>query len=330
MALILEVRDARGNVRWHALAHGPLTIGRALTNDIIIDDPYVDGRHARLAVSDDGRLQLHDSGSVNGVLLNEQRSAGAIDVLPGVAVRIGRTTLRFRDQDEAVAPALVDAAESPAPPPADTSVQREFVPRSPRWQVGLLASFLAVAIGNAWLTSIMRSPWGVAIAAGLVAMMFLCVWAFAWAATARGTMRKIQFARHLTVASAAFLGALLLFNAEQWIQFLFPGNRGLVALIGLAMFALMVAAIAEHLSTSSLSWKKRWRVAALVVAGIVAPFAIIGSVSRNTNLDVNAVRTVASLKPLHDRLVPAGSIEDFTSSLNALRSEVDKLKDEEK
>ena len=51
MALILELRDGRGISAWHRLETLPLTIGRALSNDIIVDDAYADAHHARIAVS---------------------------------------------------------------------------------------------------------------------------------------------------------------------------------------------------------------------------------------------------------------------------------------
>ena len=58
MALILEIRDARGVPTWHRLDALPLTIGRGLSNDIILDDPYLDANHARIALDEAGGVAI--------------------------------------------------------------------------------------------------------------------------------------------------------------------------------------------------------------------------------------------------------------------------------
>ena len=52
MAMILEVVHPSGTRTWHRLGDRPVTLGRGLANDLILDDPYVDARHARIAVDE--------------------------------------------------------------------------------------------------------------------------------------------------------------------------------------------------------------------------------------------------------------------------------------
>src|SRR6185369_14452590 len=94
----------------HRITALPLTVGRALTNDIILDDPYIDAEHARIVLGDDGVLRIDDLGSVNGLRTNGSKVDRVVTVHAGDEVRIGRTTLRFRDVNELVAPALMDDA----------------------------------------------------------------------------------------------------------------------------------------------------------------------------------------------------------------------------
>ena len=122
MALILEIRDAGGNATRHRLGALPLTLGRGLSNDIILDDPYLDALHARIALGPDGRIEIDDLGTVNGLVAGGSRATGPVAVEAGSEVRAGRTILRFRDADEAMPPALADATSpvarpAPAVPP---------------------------------------------------------------------------------------------------------------------------------------------------------------------------------------------------------------------
>ena len=76
LALVeLHERDGRiGRVvdvwRW------PLTLGRAMDNDVVIDDPHVAPHHATLALADDGQLHLQPQTSLSGVRVNGKRAAG--------------------------------------------------------------------------------------------------------------------------------------------------------------------------------------------------------------------------------------------------------------
>lgn len=60
---------ARSDDRVYAIHHSPFSIGRALDNDIILDDRRVSRHHARLTL--DGKaVQVADLGSANGTTVN--------------------------------------------------------------------------------------------------------------------------------------------------------------------------------------------------------------------------------------------------------------------
>jgi pSer/pThr/pTyr-binding forkhead associated (FHA) protein len=69
-----------------------LRIGREAGNDLIIPDPTVSRRHARI-VPEGGMLVLYDEGSTNGTFVNEQRITRQ-PIQPGDIVRFGN--VRFR------------------------------------------------------------------------------------------------------------------------------------------------------------------------------------------------------------------------------------------
>jgi hypothetical protein len=85
----------------YELNKGIITIGRDITNDIVINDPEVSRHHARLTQTGAG-YTLEDLGSTNGTFVNGQRLTGARPLANGDMVGMGETvTLAY----EAISPA---------------------------------------------------------------------------------------------------------------------------------------------------------------------------------------------------------------------------------
>ncbi len=70
-----------------------LTLGRDLSNDIVLDDPLVSRFHGRLDVG--SPTAIHDLGSFNGIFVNGQRVVGASVLEPGCEVILGNQTFRW-------------------------------------------------------------------------------------------------------------------------------------------------------------------------------------------------------------------------------------------
>ena len=73
----------------HDLA-SELTIGRAATCEITIDDTYASQIHARVFRRDDDHV-LEDLGSTNGTYLNRQKVSSATNLQTGDHLQIGST-----------------------------------------------------------------------------------------------------------------------------------------------------------------------------------------------------------------------------------------------
>jgi len=73
---------------------GSVTIGRAPTSDITVDDPSVSRQHATVT-TEDGRARVLDLNSHNGVRLNGRRIAGWQPLHGGDAITLGNATLVF-------------------------------------------------------------------------------------------------------------------------------------------------------------------------------------------------------------------------------------------
>ncbi len=74
----------------YELNKGIITLGRDITNDIVINDPEVSRHHCRLTQGGGG-FTIEDLGSTNGTFINGQRLTGARPLSHGDMVGLGET-----------------------------------------------------------------------------------------------------------------------------------------------------------------------------------------------------------------------------------------------
>jgi len=314
MALILEIRDRRGATTWHSL-NRPLTVGRGLSNDIILDDPYVDARHAHILLDDFGALTVQDLGSVNGLLTNGVRAPTAIVVQPGTELRIGRSTLRFRDSDEAVPPALVDASHR-----APLATRWMFTDRG---SLVLVAAATGLAALMTWLGTSERSAAASVIGAVLAALVLMSLWAGVWAIALRGAERRFQMRGHLAVTAAAVIVIALATTLTDWLQFFFPDTAPPSLAFSAVVLLTLSALIAGHLTVAgALSKRRRWQVGLGVSATLFVGGMLIGLAQDEKFSDVP--KFPAQLKPVSPRIVPTQTVDQFVKAMAKARDEADK------
>ena len=81
------------NIRELPLKEGVNTLGRTETNDCIVNDPSVSGRHCEVVVSPDS-VRLRDLGSTNGTFINRAPVTEAI-LQSGQRIQLGSVELLF-------------------------------------------------------------------------------------------------------------------------------------------------------------------------------------------------------------------------------------------
>jgi FHA domain-containing protein len=328
MSVVIEIIQPDGARARHRLNGAPLTLGRALANDIIVDDPYVDATHVRLTPDGDGTVVVEDLESVNGIIANDDRLARRVVVRPGDTLRVGRTTIRFRDPNEPVPPALLDQPTVEAPPQAPATV---IVPRTRRrfvteTTVGLFL-LLVVMTGfafNTWLGDSSRSSADEANSAALGVAIVLSIWAGLWAIASRVIVHRFRFMGHLAVASAITLVALLWGIVEGWLQFFMPDSLFVSVPAYVGMVALFGILVAAHLSlASTMSRRRQWRVGA-IAAGVVVAVSGLAALTKDDSFS-DVPKFPAVVKPLPARLIPTKSIPQFESATRKIKDEVDQL-----
>ncbi|MEJ7809329.1 MAG: FHA domain-containing protein [Gemmatimonadaceae bacterium] len=336
---IVEVLDARGAVRSRTrLDAFPATIGRAYSADVILDDPYVCPRHARVVLTESGDLVAEDAGSVNGVSEHGapvQRGAqparvASVLLRPGAEIRVGRTVLRFCDPDQPVAPALPDTASDVV---GDGAIRimparHPITALPPRAALLVCVATLGVFALNAFLGSYTRVTEAKVVSEALLILAGLAIWASGWAVASRIVSHRSSFIHHLALACSAAVVALALGLASQWLSFFFPASAVHDVLPVLGGLALATAALAGHLALASpMPHRRRWRAALAVTGTVVALIALAAYADRDES--TTAMSYPSSLKPLGPRWLQTMPVAEFTRRASDLRAQVDSLAAEE-
>lgn len=76
------------------LGSQPITVGRAASSTLVLEDPYASSNHAELR-NIDGQWAIADLGSTNGTYVDEERIADVRPLVIGTPTRIGQTTFEL-------------------------------------------------------------------------------------------------------------------------------------------------------------------------------------------------------------------------------------------
>jgi hypothetical protein len=320
MALIVEVLHSRGVEVRHRLrlVRFPVSVGRQLDNDLVIDDPFVDAHHARFVLEEGGALVLEDLGSVNKLTVPSHPRAERVRLAPGAELTVGRTRLRIRDDLMPVPAALSLQGGAPADDDALPWYDRR------RAHGGAIAT-AAFAIGvNAWLSSTDRSAGITVLTAALGFIVIGLIWAGIWAVAGRAVVGRFRISSHLAIVSWVTVATLLVAYFGSWIEFLAPDSDVSAALQGFVGLGLLAGMIAAHLGRASMQPRGiRWGIGATVAGvGLVlgAAFAVLG------DDDFTDVPTFSStIRSAPAAMIPKQTVEEFGEVMTDLRSEVDSL-----
>jgi hypothetical protein len=302
---LVEVLDRDGHVRQVvSVRQWPVTIGRAIDCDVVLDDPHVAALHATL-VEEDGTLSLQVGDTVNGArLVNAHVAAGKKAPLrSGDVFQLGGTRLRVRRASDPVAP------------------ERALAPVGGRLSLLVLAvALLARTVAEQWLNT---DPGGrlieyVPFLIGGAAL--LALWCGVWAVGSKLFHHRFEFFAHARIAMSYLLvlgvTGLLLPLAAYALSWAF-----LSRITGFVGGVVLCAMVWQHLS---LILPSHTRALAMAMGTVfVAGSLVLSAYSYQADDRVFSELYVSTLAPPALRLAPGVTTERFIDESRRLKAVLD-------
>jgi hypothetical protein len=280
-------------------------IGRALDNDLILDDPHCAPYHAKLEIDANGVVRLHDLGTSNGIVTSRNKRVAVHEIKTDDPYRLGQSIIRVRSSEWPLAAERV-------------------LSRRAAWRYALAGLALVLAYGawELWLKDVQeKSPpylYGLsALAAGL------CLWSSMYALFGRLVAGVDRFFSHLAIACTGYLAGTLILNLLETLAFsmswLWPARITEPVVVIIAAMT-----VRYHLRLADPRHWPTLRIGLVVVAtlAIVIPLAQQW-VSHQRLTDVQTLHTIEHPAL---RLAQPVSLPEFSASAASLKERVDKAR----
>lgn len=232
---LLEALDRHGAVQASLKIHQwPVTVGRSLDADLVLDDPHIAARHLQIDASTPEGVSAQVLDTSNGARLGRrlQPRGSRFDWPCGQTLSLGRLQLRLRLANAGIEPELA----------LPESAWREVL-----LTAALVAAALLYLLGQAWLKSSETQKFLQEIPALLSTVMLGFIgWVGAWALATKLFSGQLQFWRHARIASLVFVLAGSLEAATQLIAFSFSWEN-LSRFDYLLTILLAAAGVCAHL-----------------------------------------------------------------------------------
>jgi hypothetical protein len=283
-------------------------IGRALDNDLVLDDLHIAAHHATLQPGADSTALLRDLGSKNGIAPAKGKRSQALLIANEQPVRVGQQLIRVR------------CSEWPIPPEIALSSSRFGL-----WAVLALLGVVAYTLWELWLTDVQdKSPpylYGISGIIGAVAL-----WSSLYAVFGRLISGMDRFTTHLFIACCGYLASAAasdlldaLAFAAGWVWPLQISPYVLIGIVALTVRAHLRQADPRHWPTTRWAW------------GLVTLAVLFVPVTQEwiSNRQLTSIQTMDILSYPSLRLAAPTSIEDFTQKATVLQQRADLAKDQE-
>ncbi len=316
---LIECHERDGRIgRVFDVQAWPVSIGRALDNHVVIDDPHVALHHARLQATADDAVTLAVLNTDNGVVVQGRRlRSGASVTLPvgGTTLQLGGVSLRVRLPGEVLAP------ERALPALAPGRTLRPALAAAMLMLLALAEHALALDPGaeaTAWLPLLVGLP-------GVVA-----AWCGMWALMSKLFQHRFDFAAHLRIALPGLL-------ALELVDVVLPQLGGILGWPALwrlaAPLQVVVAAMLLRAHLVHLLPLHRRSVTAAVVAMVLTGSAISLTVIHQStdSYSRSPYMSTLPLPALHwaRTVPPAALVEEMAPLAQQLAERVKKAQQEE-
>ena len=281
---------------------GQLTIGRALDNDLILDDPHCASHHARLEIDGAGHARLLDLGSQNGVINRRKQRTDTHAIQDDAPYRIGNSLIRVR--------------ASHWPISAEQTLSRRAI-----WPLALVALLLVLghSAWQLWLTDVQqKSP---PYLYGLSSIAFvLCLWSAMYTLFGRLVSGAERFFAHLFIATCGYLSGTIILSSLDMLAFamswLWP-----IRITEPVIVIVTALTVRSHLRLAD---PRHWPTLRIGL-GIVASLAIVVPIAQNwvSNQRLTNIQTINHLEHPALMIKKPISPSSFSQQAAALKAKVE-------
>lgn len=288
----------------------PFRVGRAYTNDLVVDDPHALAEHVVVEEGEDGSLTVREGAAPGAPAGAERRES-----LPRAGealLELGRTHLRLRDRD------------FPVPPAAP--IVRRTAPIEwlfGHWS-GTLTIYAAVALvrlarfqQDTWR----ETEWVAWVNPALWEVSLLAIWAGGWALLTRLLARRPRYSAHVAVAGLLALLSSAIDEGLQVVRFAIPSiafaQWADVAISG----ALAGALLLGHLRVAHAGSARQRAFAGVAAALLLFGVRSLQLVSRQPNW-VSVLPYWSRLEPIPVSWLPRESVEEYFDGTKRLEDEL--------
>ncbi|MGP1630432.1 MAG: FHA domain-containing protein [Giesbergeria sp.] len=309
---LIEAFDRHGALLARApVTHWPITVGRGLDCDLVLDDPFVAPTHLRIdrPVDTPQLVNVQVLETRNGADLKRKHYGKGehFDWPDGTSIEIGRSRLSLRLSDTAL------TSEQALP---------QFPWRTAAGTAVLVALAVAAALGSLWLQTYDASKYLKSLPGLLLGLIVaLGIWSGLWAVANKVFDGRLQFWRHARIACATYLVAEGLQMAAGLTAFAFSWET-LSRFAHVLLLLVLAGGLYAHLA--AVLPRRRvglaWMVAALVVLGVPA---WLGAQWLD-RMRLSDELYMSDLFPPSLRVAPAVPISQFLQETESLRGKLDR------
>ena len=307
--IVVQTRGKYQKYRLSGSAEGSdLKIGRAYSNDVIIDDPYIGPEQLVLRISPGigGHWRIVNMDKTNPVLVNRQViDDQEFDVQSGDQLTIGRTTFHLY-------------AENHVMPEAKEFSFTNWLHNhklKPLFALAMLLVLFSVTLWMEYLQQTDQIKWG-RLSVTAFAMVFLAiVWASIWAVAGRFIKSNYYFFSHVFFTALALSLMVLLGSIYSYVDYVtssvFAGEI-VDWLVSILLFGLLVGFNIALVSYRPGAFKK----------GVAASIVIYGAIGLLQYLYQDDYSNVPehsnTMKPAYVPVPPPVNIETYIDGYDAL------------
>lgn len=309
---LIEAFDRHGALLARApVTRWPVTVGRGLDCDLVLDDPFVAPAHLRIDRLEDAPRAIHVEvlHTRNGARLQRKHYAQGerFDWPGGTSIDLGHTQVALR---------LADA------PIADEQALPRFPWSTVATTATLMVLVLAAALVSAWLEARDASQYLKSVPGTVLGLLAsLGVWSGAWAVASKVFGGQLRFWRHVRIACTAALAVDALHLVANFVAFTFS-LESFSRFANVLVVLPLAGALYAHLST--VLPRRRvglaWTLAALVALGLPS---WLGAQWLN-NMRLSNRLYMSSLFPPGLRVAPAVPVDQFLKDTESLRGKLDR------